>query len=119
MTIREFYESIGSDFEEALARMMKESLMERLVKKYPGDKSFEKLKEAISKKDFDAAFEAAHTLKGLSLNLGFDSLGKVASEMTEKLRSKNYEGIEETMQGLQAENERVLEAIGKIDGEGK
>ena len=35
-----------------------------------------------------AAFRAAHTLKGICLNLGFSCLGKAASELAEYLRGR-------------------------------
>ena len=115
MTIHELYDSIGSDFEAALARMMKESFMVRLVNKYPSDKSFEKLGAAISEKDYGVAFEAAHTLKGLSMNLGFDELGKAASDITEKLRANDYDGIESYYDAVKEKYEKVIAAIAQLD----
>ena len=42
------------------------------------------------------AFRAAHTIKGICLNLGFDKLYQASSDITEQLRGKDtVEGTEE------------------------
>ena len=39
----------------------------------------------------ELAFRAAHTLKGVCMNLGFDHLYKLSFEITESLRTGNLE----------------------------
>ena len=39
----------------------------------------------------ELAFRAAHTLKGVCMNLGFDHLYKPSFEITESLRASNLE----------------------------
>lgn len=88
MTLRECYDSIGSDFEKSVQRMCgKESMLAKFVKKFLADLTYPELATAFESGDIATAFRAAHTLKGLCLNLGFDALEKSSSELTEALRN--------------------------------
>ena len=40
----------------------------------------------MTQNNAEEAFRAVHTLKGICLNLGFDTLYKASFELTEKLR---------------------------------
>ncbi len=44
---------------------------------------------------------AAHTLKGVCLNLGFDELYEASAEITEKLRGKETAGSEDMFQKVE------------------
>ena len=52
------------------------------------DKSFDNLCENLKTRNIEEAFRAAHTLKGVGLNLSLTRLHKSASAMTEALRGK-------------------------------
>lgn len=83
-----------NDFSEALA-----------------DGSFEALTEALKGNKAEAAFRAAHTLKGICLNLGFDRLFERASLVTERLRGGNLEGAKEGFPELKKEYDRTADAV--------
>jgi len=88
MNIKEFYESIGSSYEETLTRLGSEALIKRLLQKFSSDVNMEKLDAAIKEGNVEAAFMAAHTLKGVALNMNFGALADISSELTEMLRGK-------------------------------
>ena len=90
MTVKECYEQMGSDYEGVLGRMGSEAMIKRFALKFLQDPSFNNLKENLEKNDGEEAFRAAHTLKGVCLNLGFDELYEASAEITEKLRGKEY-----------------------------
>ena len=92
MTVKECYEQMGSDYESVLGRMGSEAMIKRFALKFLQDPSFNNLKENLEKNDGEEAFRAAHTLKGVCLNLGFDELYEVSAEITEKLRGKETAG---------------------------
>ena len=94
MTVKECYESMESDYEGALGRMGSEGLVRRFALKFPDDPSYLNLEKAIQEQNVEEAFRAAHTLKGVCLNLGFDRLYKVSAELTEKLRGRELNGYE-------------------------
>ena len=68
MTLKEFYEQIDGSYEDTLHRLTSEALVHRFVLKYPADPSFAQLREAVAAADWESAFSAAHTLKGVAQN---------------------------------------------------
>ena len=94
MTVRECYEELGSDFDKVLSRQ---------------------LETALADKDAETAFRAAHTLKGICLNLGFDNLFAPSQELTEKLRgATTIEGTDELFAAVEKEYDRTCGALRKI-----
>ena len=94
MEVRACYEEMGSNFDEVLSRLGSEQMVQRFAIKFLNDKSYETLEAALKEKDVDSAFRAAHTLKGVCVNLGFDKLYEVSSALTEKLRAKELDGTD-------------------------
>ena len=88
-SITECYEALGGSYEEALGRLMKDSLIEKFVRKFPADPSFTQLQDALAEGNLQDAFRAVHTLKGVAYNLAFTRLGDAASALTEVLRPEN------------------------------
>ena len=79
----------GANVDEGLVRCMNnEGIYLRLVKMAVGDGGYEKLRSALEAGDIDAAFEAAHALKGALGNLSLTPMYAPASELTELLRHK-------------------------------
>lgn len=118
MTLRECYESIGSDFEKAVMRMCnKESMLDKFAKKFPSDPTYTGLVEAFESGDMPTAFRLAHTLKGVSLNLGLDKLQASASELTEALRNTEAvaDNAPELFDCVKRDYEMTVSAINSID----
>ncbi len=89
MITLEALKKFGADTEKGLAMCMgNEALYLRLVGTVPGESRFDDLAKAIVAKDYDAAFDAAHALKGVLGNLSLTPLFDKASEITELLRSR-------------------------------
>lgn len=79
----------GANVDEGLTRCMNnESFYLRLVGMVKDEKGFDALEQAIAANDLDAAFEAAHGLKGVLGNLSLTPLFDPMSEITELLRSR-------------------------------
>ena len=77
------------------------------------DPSFDDLCEAVENQDYQAAFRAAHAIKGASLNLGLTKLADCSSKLTEALRSQEPN---EAIAPLFKETKQVYqEAIARID----
>ena len=115
MTVRESYEKIGSNFDEVLRRLGSEALVKRFALKFLNDTSFQDLKDALVKKDGETAFRAAHTLKGVCLNLGFDRLYEVSAELTEKLRGRDTSGTEEMFKKVDTPYRMLADAIREME----
>lgn len=86
MTLRECYAALGGDYDETLKRLCTEKLVERFALKFLTDESFSALQKAMAEEKYEEAFRAAHTLKGVGLNLGFTKLYAASDALTEALR---------------------------------
>lgn len=88
MTVQEFYRVIGSEYEDAARRLGNEAIIRKFVIKFSSDPSFKDLESAFRQGNAEKAFYAAHTLKGVAVNLGFDALYKQTCELTENSEEK-------------------------------
>lgn len=86
MTLSEFYAAVGSDVAPVLARIPSEKMLVRFVRMYAADPTYDQLLTAVAAEDWPTAFRAAHTLKGVAQNLGFDRLQATSSALSEALR---------------------------------
>ena len=109
MEIKEFYETIGSDYYDVAKRMGSEKLVVYFVGRLMEDKTYMALEAAMNSRNIEGAFRAAHTLKGVCSNLGFGSLQNAASELTEVLRRETFEGSEPLFENVRTEYNRVLD----------
>jgi len=88
MTIEDL-KAYGADTENGLKRCMNmEAFYLRLVGMVPPDANFARLFSALDAGNLDAAFEAAHALKGSTGNLSLTPLFEPLSEITELLRAR-------------------------------
>lgn len=110
MTIKECYEQMGADYEDVHSRLRMDTLIRKFFLKFPDDKSFEQLKEALETGDYEGAFRGAHTLKGVAQNLGFTSLYEAAHRLTEDLRPGGEIASEEIQTAFGA----VKDAYGQV-----
>lgn len=87
MNFRQIFEDYGGDYEQTMGRFLgKESVYLKMLAMLPNDSSMEKLGIALNDGDYHAAFEAAHTLKGIAGNLGLTPLYKAVNVIVELLR---------------------------------
>ena len=70
--------------------------------------------ESWAKKDYETAFRAMHTLKGVAVNLGFTALYNVSSALTEKLRSQEYDNLDGLIADVKKQYDIVIEAIAAL-----
>ena len=80
---------MGGNFAQVEQRLPSVSLVKRFITKFLDDSSFSELCQAMQEGQRDKAFRAAHTLKGVCANLGFDRLGASAGQLTELLRPES------------------------------
>ena len=119
MTVQEFYTAIGGDYAEAKSRLMTDGLIQKFVSKFPTDPNFALLETALAADDLDAAFAAAHTLKGVCLNLAFARLASAAVTLTDALREQNRASFKKEtastlFSAVKTEYETVVRAIEQL-----
>ena len=105
-------QSAGVDVSGALNRFMNnEGLYERFLRKFSADTSYQNLLNAIDSSDFEEAFRAAHTLKGVAGNLGFDNLLNYIVPLVEVFRDKKSDIPSDQLQGAKDEYQKLLDII--------
>ena len=92
-------------------RFPKDVVIKKFLSKFLADKSYANLKEAIAAGNVEEAFRAAHTLKGVCLNLGFDNLYKASSAITEIFRAGELAGAKEAFEEVEKQYNITVNAI--------
>ncbi|MDO4540310.1 MAG: Hpt domain-containing protein [Syntrophomonadaceae bacterium] len=86
--------SYGADTEGAVARFMGDTeLYASCLLAFVDDPCFAALQEGLSAGNYDQAFRAAHTLKGVAGNLGLTPLYQSVGAMAEMLRTGKHERL--------------------------
>jgi len=79
----------GADVQGTLSRFAgNEAIYSKFLLKFKADPNFQALKQSLDGENMEEAFKAAHTLKGVSINLGLMPIYEAASAMSELLRGK-------------------------------
>ncbi len=87
MLTMEALRRFGANTEEGLGRCLNdEGFYLELVNMELADESFEKLAASLERNDWQAAFEAAHSLKGSLGNLALTPIYAPTAELTDRLR---------------------------------
>ncbi len=117
ISMREAYEKIGANYDDACARLMGGEMLARFALKFLDDESMDRLEAAMAAGDAEEAFMAAHTLKGVSQNLGFDNLYEPAVVVTEALRGADaVDGAREGMHALHQQYAATMSALREAKG---
>lgn len=102
----------GVDWQETMDRFMNdEDLYLICVNKYLADPGFAGLGDAINKQDFKTAFEQAHTLKGVTANLGLTPIFNVVCNIVEPLRNGDYSNLNELYAKIIEKKEELAKVI--------
>lgn len=118
MTVRECYTKIGGDYDGVLRRFLNEDRIKKFLGMLLKDESMSKLRAAVMEEDYETAFRAAHTLKGVVLNLGLSHLASDSSALTEALRNRRMkEEIEPLFQAVERSHSEMLAAVNGLLGE--
>lgn len=115
MTLEELYQTIGGDYAGLLQRIPSAAMIRKFVLKYPNDPTYSQLCTAVAAQDWETAFRAAHTLKGVAQNLGFDQLYRSSAALTEALRGNVALTQPSLLDAVQADYEQVISGISALD----
>lgn len=115
MNVQQVYAFLGGDYGAIYEALRSDALIARLLGLLSRDKSMPDLEAGIESADPEAAFRAAHTLKGVALNLHLGPLAEKASALTEILRPRKLVGYEDAYETLKREFARVQEAIAQLE----
>jgi HPt (histidine-containing phosphotransfer) domain-containing protein len=112
---------MGADYKEVLGRLGNDERIQKFVLKVQNEKSYQLLCDSMEKRDMGTAFRAAHTLKGICLNLSLTTLYRSSDALTELLRDRKQYGedIEPAFQKVKEDYERTITSIQKLAEDAK
>lgn len=87
MNLKECYSAAGADYEDVMRRFISEDRVGRFLAMFLKDQNFELLCRAMDEHNYEEAFRAVHTMKGICMNLSLCSLLDSCIALTENLRS--------------------------------
>jgi HPt (histidine-containing phosphotransfer) domain-containing protein len=108
MTIKELYEEIGGNYDQAVKIMKLDKLIDRHIRKFTNSAMMENMRTAAVSMDAMAMFESAHAMKGVCANLGLVRLSELASELAEEFRPGTARSLSDD------EVRAKVEAIGEL-----
>lgn len=114
MTLKDFYDRIGGDYDDAIRRLMSDRIAQKFLLRFLDDPSMGELLDAVESHDREKAFVAVHTLKGVAANLALTSLQKCASELTEQLRDRKHDADSELLNAVKEKYSQIISAIDEI-----
>lgn len=110
--LRQQFIDAGVDVDSGLERFMgNKDLLLRFLRKFPGDDNYHNIVSGLESGDYETAFRAAHTLKGLCGNLSLMKLQAVVSEETELLRAEKWEEAKAFLPQVTEVYENTLEKL--------
>ena len=118
MDLKEFYTSINGDYEGVVSRLRSEKMVRKFVLKFLNDSSYDNLVKSLEENNYEEAFRASHTIKGICQNLGFTVLGDSSSTLTDALRNGWREGAEELVKKVKEDYRQTAEAVKALEAEG-
>lgn len=110
---REKLLSVSISADVTMERFMgNEMLYKKFLTKFLEDSNFSGLLTAYGQRDVQEALRCAHTLKGVSANLGLDSIVELLSPMVAVLRSNEFpEDMEESLKEIETRYQGICSLI--------
>jgi len=115
MTVFEGYIALGGDVTSDIYQSLSEKMLLKFLKKLTEDEQVQILEQAILAKDRDSAYAAAHTLKGVALNLAISRLSNPLCGLTDALRAGFPQNAEELFQEVKTEFDYAVKVINLIE----
>ena len=116
MTVETLYDVIGGDYAKIIQNLKQDEKVARFAQMFLQDSSYQELKDAMDGQDYEAAFAAAHKLKGICQNMYFDRMQHIVSDITEGLRGgADILSAVSLMPQLEAVYEMTVENILQLD----
>ncbi|MDD3367869.1 MAG: response regulator [Lachnospiraceae bacterium] len=112
MTILELLDELQVDKRKLLNRFSgMETLLCRLIRSFPEESKYDELQKKIKEKNYEAAADIAHGMKGVASNLELDVLESELQKLIEDLRMKKQLHISIQFSKIQKEYMRIINVI--------
>ena len=116
MSLEIAYAAMGGDLETVRGRLLTDERIEKFAKIFLQDTSMQTLESALEAGDLPEAYRGAHTLKGVSRDLGFTPLFEAAAalHLDDAGVPANMEAVPELMPAVRDAYTTVVDAIAII-----
>ena len=111
MTLKECYAALGGDYDAVLGRLPGEKFVQKFVLKFLNDGSYDLLLRSMEEQNYEEAFRAAHTIKGVCQNLSIDKLQGSSSRLCESLRNGYTPEADALAEEVRADYSQTVAAI--------
>ena len=111
MTLQECYAAMDGNYEDVIGRLRSERLVQKFVLKFLTDGSYDLLCRSLEEKDYENAFRAAHTIKGMCQNLDFTRLYESSAQLSEALRNGVTPEAPALLERVKEDYRQTVEAI--------
>ena len=111
MTLRVCYAALGGDFEAVTSRFPNEKFVQKYLIKFLSDGSYDLLIRSMEEQDYQEAFRAAHTIKGVCQSLDFTTLCASSSQLNEALRHGFTPEAPALLEKVKEDYQHTVEAI--------
>lgn len=103
----------GCDVTSALHRVVDDvEFYFKCLGEFVDDENFNSLDTSLLEEDLDTAFDSAHTIKGVSGNLGLTPVYNAALELVEPLRLRERRDYSKQLSALHAQHEKLRDIVG-------
>lgn len=114
MTVKEFYDACGGGYGEMFAKFASDDMIKKFLMIFKRDKSYDTLVEKLDGGDTEGAFQAAHTLKGVVLNLNLLGLKDPVCNVVEALRAGDLSAARSLFPAVITAYATAVEALGSL-----
>lgn len=113
--LEEKFVAAGNDYASLSERTFgDEALIAQLMQIFLQDDSFKIMRQSMDNGETEAAFKAAHSLKGSCGMLGLTPLFEIMKIITDKLRYGDLEGAEKVFPQTSEEYEKAIALIKEL-----
>lgn len=120
MSLEIAYAAMGGDLETVRGRLLTDERIEKFAKIFLQDTSMQTLETALEAGDLAEAFRGAHTLKGVSRDLGFTPLYEAVAQLSDALKPNdagvpaNLDAVPSLLPPVREAYDMVVDAIAII-----
>lgn len=111
----------GVNTDEAISRFMgKEELFLSFIFRFTKNADFKEIRKCLEEKDEEQFYLHVHNLKGVSGNLGIETLSKCAYEILAEFRTSKFEQMEKLIRLVneaECESDRIIEILASYEKE--
>lgn len=113
--MKEILQGLGVDYEALLRRFSgNEMILKKFLLKFPQDQTFPTLQKHVAEAVYAEVERDAHTLKGLSANLGFARLSEHCAALVSCVRNGEQDQANALFEHVRDEYERIVQGLALI-----